>query len=92
MKTVLFASLTLLLAACTISGPRVSVKPIEIKPLEIEIGDGGESAEALCDSGCSEQAAHRVARAGRSALHSPISPLGWNSTATTMTRPNTSAW
>lgn len=40
MKTVLLASLALLLAACTISGPRVSVKPIEIKPLEIEIGDG----------------------------------------------------
>ncbi len=40
MKTALLASLALLLAACTISGPRVSVKPIEIKPLEIEIGDG----------------------------------------------------
>lgn len=40
MKTVLLANVALLLAACTISGPRVSVKPIEIKPLEIEIGDG----------------------------------------------------
>ena len=51
MKTALFASLTLLLAACTISGPRVSVKPIEIKPLEIEIGDGHRGSGSFCPPG-----------------------------------------
>ncbi len=51
MKTVLLASVALLLAACTISGPRVSVKPIEIKPLEIEIGDGHHDSGSFCPPG-----------------------------------------
>lgn len=51
MKTVLLASLALLLGACTISGPRVSVKPIEIKPLEIEIGDGHRGSGSFCPPG-----------------------------------------
>ncbi|TCP13676.1 hypothetical protein EV683_106111 [Crenobacter luteus] len=50
MKIVACALMLAVLSACTVTPPRVSVKPIEITPLEVSIGGGGHGG-GFCPPG-----------------------------------------